>query len=175
VGTSPTSGGRTGYKYEDIPEIAARGLDSILRFVPDRPIDRTKDIKTYNCAGLAFRDYKYWSKPDVVKKLMECKEGDLKKDCPEGFELKVIYYDITAVEFFKDGKKIIEQKVDDFHMVGMVGSGDRCMSKNGPGPIEGPGPIDSFPPNQPFPPPKLPPGVTLKPVFTMKVYCCPTK
>jgi RHS repeat-associated protein len=142
---------------------------------PDRPIDPKKDVKDYNCAGLAFRDYKYWSKADVLKKLKECKEGDLKKDCPDGFGLKVIYYDITAVQYFKDGKMIKEDKIDDFHIVGMIGSGDRCCSKNGKSPIEGPGPIDSFPPNQPYPPPKLPDGVTLKPVYTTKVFCCPTK
>ncbi|NBT35870.1 MAG: hypothetical protein EBT03_10110 [Betaproteobacteria bacterium] len=161
--------------YRFVANEPTQKTDSSGLVAPDRPIDPEKDVRTYNCAGLAFRDYKYWNKTDVQKKLAGCKEGDLKKPCPRGLELKVIYYDITGLNFFKDGKVIVTRNIDDFHIVGMVGEGDRCVSKNGPSPIEGPGPIDSFSPNQPFPPPKLPEGVTLEPVFTTKVYCCPNK
>ena len=147
-------------------------MSKLVPCPPDRPIDPKKDVKTFNCAGLAFRDYDYKSKADTLKKLAGCKKGVLGKPCPKGFSLKCIFYDITGIKIFKDSKVIQRSKIDDFHIVCMEGSGDRCCSKNGQSPIEGPGPIDSFPPDQPFPPPKLPPGVTLKPVFTQSVYCC---
>jgi RHS repeat-associated protein len=144
----------------------------------DRPVDESRDIGTYNCAGLAFRDYQYWEKKDVVAKLKsECKEGDLKKPCPAGFGLKIIYYDITSVRHYKeigDGLEFErEAPADDYHIVGMVGDGKNCVSKNGKSPIEEPGRIDSFAPTGPYPAP--PPGKVIQAVYTQKVYCCPEK
>ncbi len=84
---------------------------------PDRPIDRGRDVTTFNCAGLAFRDYEFKSKADTLTKLAGCKNGALGTPCPEDFSLKCIFYDITGIEIFKDGAVIQKSQIDDFHIV----------------------------------------------------------
>ena len=149
--------------------------DPPARVEPDRPVDleKVKEGANCNCAGLAFRDYKYWSKKDVEKVLKEKgKKADLNDKTPDG-HIKVIYYKIYALKVIENGKWTGSILMDEYHIVGMAGNGKNAVSKNGRGPMEGPGPIDSFPPNQPYPPPKVPPGVTLEPLYTKEVYIIP--
>ena len=99
--------------------------------------DRTRDVEEYNCAGLAFRNYKYMEFDEVVFLLVknrkaEGKEGDLK------FWLWV--YD-TQLEF-EDGT-VLQVVKGDFHIVGgRLGPGGKdptnVYSKNGARPVFGP-------------------------------------
>ena len=113
---------------------------------PDRKIDTTKDVTTYNCAGLAFRNYEYMSKEKVVAELAkgkECKSDDV---CPVG-SLKIVYYDVTDYTFTNplNGAFIMTGKLQgEFHIVGIRGNGNNAVSKNNTGPVTEPGPLNSF-------------------------------
>lgn len=156
---------------------------------PDRPIDPKIPLRRYNCAGLAFRNYEWMLLPDVEKYLRgKCnRKNSLEDKCEKGFGLKCIFYLVqgfTIKEDRKDGREIgtwpeTVSNWREFHIVCMVGTGDRCCSKNGDGPIEPPGPIDSFPPGEiRFPGrgeihPR--PGEVYVPNFLTRVYCCPNE
>ena len=107
---------------------------------PDRPINPNRRIDSYNCAGLAFRDYDRWPKRKVIAKLKTCKAGQKNKPCTEkGYCLKCVYYNITRFTVTLRGKVIADRKLDDYHIVCALGDGDHACSKNGASPISGPG------------------------------------
>lgn len=106
--------------------------------------DRTRDVETYNCAGLAFRNYQYMGDVNVVINILEKnkktgpgKEGDIK------FWLWT--YDIHLE--LEDGT-VMSQTSQDFHIVsGVIGPGGKdptsIFTKNGARPVFGPGkPLD---------------------------------
>jgi len=113
-------------------------------------IDSSKDIESYNCAGLAHRTYTFIGDVNVVKSMLA--KGN-KIDCsakcdPCKIKHWLWEYDLQFAD--ADGN-IIGQAPRDFHTV--AGPCDQCgnnptsvYSKNGARPLEGPGTGPSFRP-----------------------------
>ncbi|HEU4471644.1 MAG TPA: DUF6443 domain-containing protein [Flavisolibacter sp.] len=100
--------------------------------------DRTKDVESYNCAGLAFRTYR-WMNLDEVEAIVKT-HG--KKTAQEG-DIKVWLWTYDVHLELEDGT-VASAKSSDFHIVGgRVQPGGKdpvdVYTKNGARPVFGPG------------------------------------
>ncbi|MDJ0836710.1 MAG: DUF4157 domain-containing protein [Acidobacteriota bacterium] len=113
-----------------------------------RPIDKSKDIKKYNCTGLAFRDYKFHSPDPKLSKLVGPTYGV--QSCgsnilPDAIKLRHWTYTFQNIYETSGGTVVHRDPAHaDYHIVG--GRADcangselaNVYSKNGGGPISGP-------------------------------------
>lgn len=111
--------------------------------------DKSKDVETFNCAGLAHRNYKYMGNVDDVKKeLAKGKKIKCSDKCPPGNIKHWLWeYDVQLED--ADGNRTPPNR--DFHTVaGQVDQNGNdptdVYSKNGARPVEGPGTGPSFKP-----------------------------
>jgi RHS repeat-associated protein len=136
---------------------------------PMPPIDNSKPLDSYNCAGCAFRDYTFKSKQETLDKLAKCQPSNANERCDCG-KRKCKYYDITGLEVFDaTGKKVFEGAINDFHIDCGNEDGGDVTSKNGGGPLSCKGTIEGFAPSNPA---NAQPGFTYKPKFTSEYFCC---
>jgi RHS repeat-associated protein len=108
--------------------------------------DATKDVEEYNCAGLAFRTYRWMNLPEVEytidkNKKSNGREGDIK--------VWLWTYDIHLE--LEDGTVIPNTSKSDFHIVGgILGEGGKdptkVYTKNGARPVFGPSKPTSWKP-----------------------------
>jgi RHS repeat-associated protein len=132
-----------GFAYNNaVNNVDRNGLDVVKPPDPYDGYDKKKDITTYNCAGIALRNYKYLSIEDTKKELGKGKSTDCSKDCePCGvkcwlWEYKLGFQDKTGT--------MLSGWSDDFHVVcAPVSCEDgkelkNCYCKNGRRPVIGP-------------------------------------
>lgn len=103
--------------------------------------DKEKDLTTYNCAGLAFRNYKYLNVEDFIDFL---KQNNNKTD-KGGDYVKFWLWEFTAKISFADGSPVPgfpSTPIKDFHIVSGVLKPDKSdpqvvFSKDGKRPVLG--------------------------------------
>lgn len=121
----------------------------------DRPIDWSRDVTTFNCAGFAFRNYRYMNLDEVraaLAGLRELKSAD--EPCPPGW-VRIWAWDYDVRKETEDG--FVETARRDGHMVAgqtspVDGTGpEQVFCKFARGPIEMPQPPASWrPPEREF-------------------------
>jgi len=128
------------------PGVARRGVAG----ADDRAIDWSKDIQTYNCAGFAFRNYKFMTLDEVRSALVRMHEMKSPAErCPPG-ALKVWAWEYDVHHETADGW--VEEAHRDGHVVAgltdpVTGMGPReVYCKFGRGPVVGPGDPEQFRP-----------------------------
>jgi hypothetical protein len=125
--------------------------DSPTPYNPDNynTVDPTKDVRTYNCAGLADRTYKPYQREEVLDRIQKAngREVDCSKPCNPGEIRQILWtYQLTITD--KSGKVLRSRET--FHTVagrcnsaGELGS---VPSKNGPRPLDPEKPADEHKP-----------------------------
>jgi len=163
--------------YEYANDNPANVLDS-AGLAPDRPIDKSRPDSSYNCGGLAFRNYQDMSLAEVKAKLSKCKKVPCNQKCNCG-QLKCWFwqYNLTVNT---PGQSTTRS---DFHVVcGKVPGNDpnqpgddpsNSCSKNGHGPVVGPGPGPSFKPSPDGGDNDNNEEWITRTHFTTECYCCP--
>lgn len=115
-----------------------------------RDVDWTRDVATYNCAGLAFRTYRDMSLGEVESTLSKFRRLDrADAACPPGW-LKVWVWEYDVHHETEDG--VVEESHRDGHVVAgrtspVDGSGPEfVLCKYGAGPVLGPATPESWVP-----------------------------
>jgi hypothetical protein len=104
--------------------------------------DKEKDVTTYNCAGIAFRNYRYMSPEDTKAELAKGESIDCSKDCPP-CQLKFWFWEYSTATYNSSTKQTGPWKPS-FHVVGAPNSCEdgkelqNCYCKNGGLPVFGP-------------------------------------
>ena len=128
------------------------GTEVPIECPPDRSVDPTVDVKTYDCYGLAFRTYEYSRDLAEVKKKLsgcstcvdgKCKPGELR--CLLWVFDARIDYPIGPKDTHPNGGSEPQIANDSFHIV-CATEGELACSKNANGPVSPPGRCESFAP-----------------------------